>query len=393
MGSFFINFAIGYHKNIAQRKTMRIPIVTVFLYIILLTPTIHPFQIPSFLNIFEKQEKKTYKKDFNVTKKTTFNVTAITGDITIQTWDKDTVLIEIEKQAPEGQMDAISVPITHTASTLNVQTKHEPIPYEPKKKSKQIKQTPEQFTPPEQKLIVNYTIIMPTYLASNIHVKYGTIAAHSTSGPLSLKTKHGDITASDAYDIQAETEKGAITLEDIQNELFAKTDNGSITLQSIQGALAITEKGNITIDQTKKPINVRSNSGHISIKNSKHDIKAEAINGSIQIEHAAKNVFANAEKGGVTLKKASLAPEDSIFIQAKRGVKCYIHPKFSANLYAKTVYGSVLSNADVTLDQITTKLNKETWNFLKKNIKGTIGGGGGPVTIDTTSGDIELIQE
>lgn len=360
----------------------------------LISSTIQPFELPSFFNVFGKKEKSTHKKEFNVTKKTTLNLSGITGNISVQTWEKDRVLIEIEKFSPEGQMQAIDTPIEHTTSMLTIQTKHKPIPYEPKKKGKKAKKdVSEQFTPADNKLIVNYTIIIPTYLTANIYVANGEITTDNTSGSLSLKAKHASITASNAHSIQAETEKGSITLKEIQNELFAKTDNGSISLEHIHSALAITQKGNISVENAKGSINVRSNSGHITAKHSDDDIKAETLNGSIHIENAARNVFSNAEKGNVTLKKATLDPEDSVFIQAKHNVTYYIGPKFCAHIYAKTVSGIILSNVDVTLEKMTTKLTKETWNLLKRNVKGTIGGGGGPVTIDTTSGNIEFILE
>jgi hypothetical protein len=63
-----------------------------------------------------------------------------------------------------------------------------------------------------------------------------------------------------------------------------------------------------------------------------------------------------------------------------------------AQLLAKTTQGTITSEHPVTLTPVTRVINKETWEFLKKNVEGTLGGlkGGAPINLEATKGNIVI---
>ena len=54
----------------------------------------------------------------------------------------------------------------------------------------------------------------------------------------------------------------------------------------------------------------------------------------------------------------------------------------------------ITSEHPVTLAPVTRKLTKETWDTMKKNVEGTLGGlkGGAPINLEATKGNI-IIKE
>ena len=138
---------------------------------------------------------------------------------------------------------------------------------------------------------------------------------------------------------------------------------------------------------------VNSETGSIIIKNVYGSINAQTKSGNIEIKNAYSKVNAKTNTGKIILKQKQFTSEDSIFLETLSGeVQLYLPKHINADFQAKTSKGVITSQVSITLCALTTKLNKEFWNQIKKEVVGTIGEGGAPITIDSGRGNISVYE-
>ena len=137
---------------------------------------------------------------------------------------------------------------------------------------------------------------------------------------------------------------------------------------------------------------VKNHKGSIKIKNIKGPVNAFAHDGPIIIQEASNTVVAKSPNNTVTVKQQTLPTTASIFIEAGRGAQFHASRNMNAHIHAKTLNGVVTSQIYLTLDPLSTQLNKDAWARMKKDVKATLGSGGAPITIDVTKGDIEILE-
>lgn len=139
-------------------------------------------------------------------------------------------------------------------------------------------------------------------------------------------------------------------------------------------------------------LNLTTHTGKIKVENVQGFINATTDEGKISIAHAQSSITAKAPAGKIKVKQQSLNPMQSIFLEARDDVKLYLSSTIEAHINARTAQGTVTSNIYLSLDPITTQLDSEFWNRIKKSIKASIGEGGAPITIDVTKGNISILE-
>lgn len=131
--------------------------------------------------------------------------------------------------------------------------------------------------------------------------------------------------------------------------------------------------------------------GDIKIKECPVSLELTTENGNISVHHATKTVTAKTNTGNIKVKQKLLPETETIFLEATKGnVLLRTAPKINGTLQARTTHGTLSSTIYITLEPQTIKLNKEYWARIKKEVAGTLGNGGAPITIDVTRGNIAL---
>lgn len=131
--------------------------------------------------------------------------------------------------------------------------------------------------------------------------------------------------------------------------------------------------------------------GPIKVKDCPAALELTAENGSIAVHSAAKTVTAKTNTGNIKVKQKTFTDNDTLFLETTKGdVLLKLAPKIHANIQAKTTQGTVSSSVYVTVEPQTTKLNKDYWARIKKEVTGSLGNGGAPITIDVTRGNISI---
>ena len=217
--------------------------------------------------------------------------------------------------------------------------------------------------------------------------KNSIISLTNNDGSIEIKTWKKDAMMIEAKKIGKEKE--------LPNTTFSVDTEGrdvTITTESLTQSAPLTINYTLIVPEDSSLI-IKNDSGTIQIKDVQGDIDAQTLVGDIIVENGTNDVHARAPKGSITVEQNKLDHRSSIFLEAYRSVTLKISPKINANLNAKTLKGKITSDFYITLDPITTKLNNGSWKRIKQEIKGTIGSGGAPITIDVTKGNVILLEQ
>lgn len=267
-----------------KRNTI-VPVYTVLSLIILghHTPTNAFLKGFSF---FKKGSEQVVSLNEMVEPNCKVSISNIKGDITIKTWKTNKVVIEAHKKGSEKSLYDTDIKKTFAKNHLSIETV---------------------FKASDTKCNVHYHILVP-----------------ETARLQAVKT-----------------EKGKITISNIQNGIMAKTGRGAIVMNDVSG-----------------PVKTSTTSGEISIK--------------------AKNII----------------PESKILAMSGKGTITLSFPKkTNSHIHLVTSKGQVKSDHTITTESRSMKYNSKTLAQLKKEAKGTIGSGGNSsIKLHTGSGNIVLVQ-
>ena len=165
------------------------------------------------------------------------------------------------------------------------------------------------------------------------------------------------------FNTDVRTSGGSIVLSGLTGEAKAKTSGGSIKLADLRGSVnAHTSGGSIGARDVDGPILVRTSGGAIDIENAKGKVDASTSGGPVSASFQSPisdQVELKTSGGGVTLK----VPEGSAF-----------------DLDASTSGGSVSSDLAVKTDG----------KPKRTSLRGPVNGGGKPVVLRTSGGNVRI---
>jgi DUF4097 and DUF4098 domain-containing protein YvlB len=165
------------------------------------------------------------------------------------------------------------------------------------------------------------------------------------------------------FNTDVRTAGGSITVNGLTGEAKAKTSGGSIKVAELHGSLdAHTSGGSIRAKDVDGPIMVKTSGGAIDIENAKGKVDANTSGGPVSASFQSPindEVQLKTSGGGVTLK----VPETSAF-----------------DLDASTSGGSVSSDLVV----------KTEGKPKRTSLRGPVNGGGKPVVLRTSGGNVKI---
>ncbi len=148
-------------------------------------------------------------------------------------------------------------------------------------------------------------------------------------------------------DLDLETVNGAIEIAEIDGEVTAETTNGKISCENVDGSMELsTTNGSILCEDV---------SGHLS---------ADTTNGSIEAVYTSPTL-----------------PQDGIRCETVNGsVELSLPEGASFELDVSTVNGKIRTEFPVTVQG----------EISRKHLRGTVGDGGPPVSLETVNGSITV---
>lgn len=264
-------------------------------------------------------------------------VNNISGNVVVKTWDKNDVLVNALKVSRASSLDkakanAALVPIvvTKTATGLEVKANYPEGNHE------------------NLNVSVDFELTIPAKASLDAHTVSGDVTTEKVGGSLKTGTVSGDVTAAGAgKGADLSSVSGDVTVSDVTGDVFAKTISGEVKAQHVAGSInAETVSGGITLTAVTEA----------------KTVTAKALSGDVRYEGAI------AKDGRYTFKAHSgevtvAIPGDSAF-------------EFSAQTFS----GDIESEFKM---EVEGKLSK-------KDLHGTVNGGGAVLKLETFSGDINL---
>lgn len=233
----------------------------------------------------------------------------------------------------------------------------------------------------------------------NIFVKATKKAADVESLPkivFNNEIKNQDIIIASAFN--PDEIDGSLDLDIIVPQKMAfniNADNGDVFIKDAQSPLRVnTQKGSISLINPGNSVDAQTHKkGNIALHNPHGRVKAETNSGTISIANAQSSVIANTHNGDIHMFAKEIPSTCMIKLATVTGnISLHLPPDVNADLQASTQYGTVTSDHFITLKPHTTQLNKNSWNYLQKNIQATLGSGEAHIKLSSVKSNIKLLE-
>jgi DUF4097 and DUF4098 domain-containing protein YvlB len=182
-------------------------------------------------------------------------------------------------------------------------------------------------------------------------------------------------------------EQTRVTVETpVQLTLQARTSDGNVDLSGLQGDLSLTTgDGNVTLDHVSGNLRIQSGDGRVKITDANGAIDAHTSDGNLSVDglfhalalHTSDGTLDVALRDGTKLDGASS-------IQSSDGsVTVRVPQNFAADLNVRTSDGRVDCALPITTDHYQS-------GGEGHSLRGKLNGGGSPLTIHTSDGNVKI---
>lgn len=328
---------------------------------------------------------KEYHKEYKAETNTTLDINNKYGDVVIQSWDKDQVVIDVKvtvdlpnKEKAEKLLSYIEVQFSESENIISAKTTID---------------DNFNFTGwgDSKKFSIDYNVKMPVGTALSLANKYGNTDINELHGLVDLEIKYGNLTAGKltrgnekplssiniAYGKGTIDEAGWLDLTIRYAGSFGITNSQALLLDSKYSKLALGETSSIVGES--KYDNVRiTKINNLVLDNAYSDVS---------IEELTKKLTFNGSYGSFSIDYIPVGFEALYTETRYMGVKLGIAESASYSLYSKISYGGLKYNED------NFKNQKRIIENNSSEISGTIGNEESPaskVNVTAAYGSVKL---
>jgi len=291
--------------------------------------------------------KEKYEEKFAKTESLDRNgrvlVSNVSGRIEVRSWGEAQVKIDAVKTSQADSLEKakenaakVAIEVTKTGNILRVETKY------PDSKL---------FRHQNLNVSVDYVILVPDKAEVKVKNVSGSVDAQAVGGALEIDNTSGNVTVTNAGGgVDVRTTSGTLVASDLVGDADLKTVSGRIKAERVKGSVAAeTTSGSIELLEVSEARTVRAKvlSGNIGysgdiIAGGKYSF--EALSGTITVNLPASAAF---------------------------------------DLDAETFSGGVQTDFPVTLSGVVSR----------KELRGTVGGGGATLRVKSFSGSVKIIKK
>lgn len=177
------------------------------------------------------------EKRFTVNGTVDLNTDTFDGSIEIRSWDRDEVLVEIEKRGQDKDaVSKIAVTAEQKGGQITVETRHS---------GRTGMIGIGHFTSPSARLIIS----VPRKCNITARTGDGSITLDRVEGKLDLRTSDGSIKVIEGKgDLLVESGDGSLTLDDVSGHVEARTNDGTVRISGTPGSLRVrTGDGSVSL--------------------------------------------------------------------------------------------------------------------------------------------------
>ncbi len=206
-------------------------------------------------------------------------------------------------------------------------------------------------------------------------------------------TSGGDIGA-DYIDTQLElsTSGGDINIGQARANAWLHTSGGDIQIDEVSGNLeANTSGGDISVKYVKGAAILHTSGGDIELERALNNVKATTSGGDINLSYVTGSVYARTSGGNIELEKhlEKTTKDNSIDLASSGGdIAITIPNNMPADIFAKITIYNKWDNNQIRTDFPITVTREVKGSRVIITGKGSINGGGDPINLETSGGDI-----
>ena len=183
-------------------------------------------------------------------------------------------------------------------------------------------------------------------------------------------------------------EQTRVTVESpAQLTLQARTSDGNVTLSGLQGDLGLTTgDGNLTLDHVSGNLRVKSGDGQVKITDADGAIEARTSDGNLSVDGLFHALALHTSDGtvDVSLREGTKLAGASTIQSSDGSVTVRVPQNFAADLNVHTSDGHVDCSLPLTMDHY------QAGGEQGHELRGKLNGGGTPLTIHTSDGNVKI---
>lgn len=204
-----------------------------------------------------------------------------------------------------------------------------------------------------------------------------------------------DVTVPKSMANKLRTSGGSIKLASVEGNQKLSTSGGSIKLAEIKGTVdAHTSGGSVSVENSEGNLDLGTSGGSIKIYNSKGDINAGTSGGSITLENIAGAVDVGTSGGSIKISGTAERVKASTSGGTIRADVRGLTQEVSLRTSGGSIYATLPKDKGMDLNLSGNRVNVELQNFSgsakKGRINGAMNGGGMPVHMSTSGGNVNI---
>jgi hypothetical protein len=185
-------------------------------------------------------------------------------------------------------------------------------------------------------------------------------------------------------------EKTRVTIETpAQLTLLAKTSDGNVTLTGLQGELGLTTgDGDVDVNHVSGDLRLKSGDGHVKITDAAGALEARTSDGSLSVDGLFHSLALHTSDGrlDLSLRPGTKLTEASSIQTSDGSVAIHVPANFAADLDVHSSDGHVDCALPLTMDHFDSRGGEgHQWH-------GKLNGGGTPLSIRTSDGNVRIDQ-
>jgi hypothetical protein len=172
-----------------------------------------------------------------------------------------------------------------------------------------------------------------------------------------------------------------------QLTLQAKTSDGSVTISGLQGDLNLTTgDGNVDLDHVSGNLRIRSGDGRVNVTDATGSIDAHTSDGNLSVDGSFQGLALHTSDGTLelNLREGTKLAAASTIQSSDGSVTLRVLPSFAADLSVHTSDGHVNCALPLTTDRY------QSGGDHGNELHGKLNGGGTPLTIHTSDGNVRI---
>ena len=280
------------------------------------------------------ERSKSFSKSFTVDNNDKVNLNNQYGSVTIKTWDKKEVKIDVDIKAYSSSdsdvqklIDAVNIDATKNGDVITVKTN---MADRSGRYGRSIKNG---VTTWRREVKINYVVFMPAVNPLSVLQQYGNVELGNFAGPTSLKVQYGNLVAGNLSNGNnyINVQYGKCDIQDLNAAVIKHEYNGPVTIGAVGTLQLEAEYVGVNINTIRKSADIKVQYGK--------GLTVGTIGGNLLLNAEYAKVNINTVKGNAVIKQAygdlNIASAGKIGINAE---------------YSNVTLGTLNGDANINMD-------------------------------------------